>query len=127
MTREARLRWGTRAILFLGFATAIGIYLTAQPTPENPLGYDPLTTKTYLHDLELYGGKANVVFAQFLDWFDSLWHGRQLASTVAVITLLAAGIFRFFAGRLSTEPEEPKARPFPRLVRGETADDKDQP
>src|SRR6266511_2892348 len=105
LTAQERVRVGTRAILVLGFAAAVVIYLTAQPPPENPLGYDPLDTKKYLHDLEVYGGKANVVAAQFRDWFDSLWHGKQLAYTVVVITMMAAGAFKFFATPLPPDPE----------------------
>src|SRR5512141_743477 len=106
MTAEQRVRAGTRAILGLGFAAAVVIYLTAVPPPGNPLGYDPLTTKSYVHDLELFGGKANVLAAQFRDWFDSLWHGKQLAYTVAILTLLAAGTFKFFATPLPPELDE---------------------
>ena len=105
LTPEARVRAGTRAILVLGFAAALVIYLTAQPPPDNPLGYDPLDTKKYLHDLEVYGGKANVIAAQFRDWFDSLWHGKQLAFTVAVLTVIAAGAFKFFATPLPPDPD----------------------
>lgn len=94
---EARARAGTRAILALGFAAAVVIFLTAEPPPANPLGYDPLDTKKYLHDLEIYGGKANVIAAEFRDWFDGLWHGKNLAFTVAALTVMAAFAFRFFA------------------------------
>src|SRR6266567_720478 len=113
LTDEARARAGARAILVLGFAAAVVIYLTAQPPPGNPLGYDPMDTKAYLHDLEIYGGKANVLAAQFRDWFDSLWHGKQLAYTIAVITVIAAGTFKFFATRLPLEPEAPDANATP--------------
>src|SRR5450759_4981144 len=105
LTAQERIRAGTRAILVLGFAAAVVIYLTAQPPPENPLGYDPLDTKKYLHDLEVYGGKANVIAAQFRDWFDALWHGKQLAFTIAVITVIAASAFKFFATPLPPDPE----------------------
>ncbi len=105
LTREARIRLGTRAILAIGFAAAVVIYLTAQPPLENPLGYDPLDTKKYLHDLEVYGGKANVLAAEFREWFDSLWHGERLAFTVAVITVIAAWAFKFFATPLPSDPE----------------------
>src|SRR5713101_4668804 len=105
LTREARIRFGTRAILVIGFAAAVVIYLTAQPPAENPLGYDPLDTKKYLHDLEVYGGKANVFAAEFREWFDSLWHGERLAFTVAVITVIAAWAFKFFATPLPSDPE----------------------
>jgi hypothetical protein len=83
------------------------IYLTAQPPPANPLGYDPLDTKKYLHDLEVYGGKANVLAAEFRDWFDSLWHGRRLAFTVAALALIAAFAFKFFATPLPPDPDAP--------------------
>jgi hypothetical protein len=105
MPAEARVRVGTRAILVLGFAAAIVIYLTAGPPPGNPLGYDPLDTKKYLHDLEVYGGKANVLAAQFTDWFDSLWQGKRLAFTVAVIAVIAAFAFNFFATPLPPDRE----------------------
>src|SRR6266542_5007479 len=116
LTREERIRFGTRAILAIGFAAAVVIYLTAQPPPENPLGYDPLDTKKYLHDLEVYGGKANVIAAQFREWFDSLWHGKQLAFTVAILTVIVAIAFKFFATPLPRDPEAtgaiaPHARP----------------
>ena len=104
LTPEERVRAGTRAILALGFAAAVVIYLTAQPPPDNPLGYDPLDTKKYLHDLEVYGGKANVIAAQFRDWFDSLWHGKQLAFTVIVLTVIAAGAFQVLHHALAARP-----------------------
>ena len=107
LTPEERVRAVTRAILVLGFAAAVVIYLTARPPADNPLGYDPMDTKKYLHDLELYGGKANVIAAQFRDWFDSLWHGKQLAFTVAVLAVIAAGAYKFFATPLPTDPDAP--------------------
>ena len=63
-----RFRMGQRQIrdvavmlLALGLGSALTIYFTAGPTPADPLGYDPLDTKKYLRELELYGGKANVL------------------------------------------------------------------
>ena len=35
-----------------------------------------------------------------------LWHGRQLALTVAVISAIAAGAFKFFATPLPPDEEE---------------------
>ena len=101
-----RLRWVTAAILAVGFASAIIIYLTAGAAPENPLGYEPLQTKKYLHDLELYGGKANVVAAEFREWFAGLWYGTNLAYTVAVITVLIVLVVRFVATPLPDDPLE---------------------
>jgi hypothetical protein len=98
------LRRLTAAILAVGFASAIIIYLTAGAAPKNPLGYEPLETKKYVHDLELYGGKANVLAAEFREWFAGLWYGRNLAYTVAVITVLIVLFIRFLAMPLPDVP-----------------------
>jgi len=74
--------------------------------PDNPLGYNPLETKKYVHDLELYGGKANVMAAEFREWFAGLWYGRNLAYTTAVISVLLTGVVRL-AYALREPPEEP--------------------
>ena len=73
------------------------IYFTAPPPPANPLGYDPLQSKRYVHDLEVFGGQANVLLQEFQDWFEGLWHGRNLAFTVAVLTIVTAVAVRLFA------------------------------
>ena len=91
-----RLRFAAVAILIAGLGGAIWIYLAAAPA-DNALGYDPMQSKKYLHDLELYGGKANVLATQLMDWFESLWHGTRLAYTVACAAVLLAGVFWFAA------------------------------
>jgi hypothetical protein len=50
-----------------------------------------------------------VLAAEFREWFDALWHGKRLAFTVAVITLMAAFAFKFFATPLPPDPEAPGA------------------
>jgi hypothetical protein len=83
----------TQAILGVGLLTSVLIFSVAKPVDEFPLGYDPLTNKKYVLELERYGGKANVATAELLQWFNALWHGRNLAYTVAVLTVLAALLF----------------------------------
>ncbi|HEV8117438.1 MAG TPA: hypothetical protein VGQ32_02875 [Thermoanaerobaculia bacterium] len=107
-TPEERLRAATRGIVIAGFAAAVILYITAGPPPQNPLGYDPLQTKAYRHELEVFGGKANVIVAEFQDWFESLWHGRQLAYTVAVLSILAAYLFQLTVRLIQADPEEPE-------------------
>jgi hypothetical protein len=77
-------------ILIIGWCSSIVIYLTAEPTPLNPLGYDPLNTKKYLRQLEVYGGTMNVLAVEFMQWFDGLWQGRPLAFTVGIISAVLA-------------------------------------
>lgn len=106
-TRMARIRRLSTGLLAAGLGSAVVIYLTAAPQAANPLGYEPEDTKKYLRDLEIYGGKANVVATQFQHWFDGLWRGRQLAFTVAVLTILLALAFWFLATRLAVGAGQP--------------------
>ena len=72
----------------VGLGSALAIYLTAEPAPGDPLGR--ADSRQYLRTMELYGGKANILAAELLDWFQGLWHGKRLALTVACITVFAA-------------------------------------
>jgi hypothetical protein len=96
---EARVRLVTRAILAIGFACAAVIYFVNAEPPEAP-DFEFENSKKYLRELEVYGGKANVLATQFRHWFDGLWHGRSLAFTVAVISVSLALAYRFFASPL---------------------------
>ncbi|BDU68385.1 hypothetical protein GETHOR_04860 [Geothrix oryzae] len=109
-SRLARIRGITSLLLAGGLGSAVALYLTAPPRRPNPLGYEPEDTKRYLRDLELYGGKANVLATEFRRWFDGLWQGRKLAYTVATLTVLLAFGFWFLATRSLPETEvEPEA------------------
>jgi hypothetical protein len=91
-------------ILLVGLGSAVLIYRAAANTPNNVLGYVegdgsvyqvmPEDSKKYLRDMELYGGKANVLADELRRWFIGLWHGESLAYTIACISaLLALGVF----------------------------------
>ncbi|MGA2332062.1 MAG: hypothetical protein ABSG75_09900 [Syntrophales bacterium] len=110
--KSAGLRIGinliSAIILLVGLGTAIFIYQTADMDASGALGYQiiggaiypimPENTKIYKHDLEVYGGKAAVLADDFRRWFNGLWHGKSLAFTVAVITILVS-FTGFFAAR----------------------------
>ncbi|WP_243303060.1 hypothetical protein [Geothrix oryzisoli] len=100
-TRRVRIRRITAGILAAGLGAATLIYATATPPAANPLGYEAENTKRYLRQLEVVGGKANVVATEFQRWFEGLWQGRSLAFTVAWLTLLLAAGFWFLATRLA--------------------------
>jgi hypothetical protein len=107
--RSARARLSLRhlraivgPILAIGFGSSVFIYLFAKPEPANPLGYDPLETKKYLHELEVYGGTWNVLAAKFQQWFVSLWYGKSLAYTVAWITLFLAVVIWYIGSHQAT-------------------------
>jgi hypothetical protein len=91
-------------ILLVGLGSAILIYRTAQNNSYGVLGYEegggsvypimPEDSKKYLRDLELYGGRANVIMDGLRRGFVGLWHGKSLAFTVACITIFVSfGVF----------------------------------
>ena len=108
-----QIRRFTATVLALGLGSAITIYFTAKPTSDDPFGSNLLDSKKSLRELEFYGGKANVLSAEFQQWFIGLWHGRTLAATIAVLTIVLASAFWFIASNLASDVdaqtgEEPK-------------------
>jgi len=103
MPLKIRLYVISAIILLVGLSSAVVIYLTAMDDSDNVLGYEvvdgvvypitPQNSKMYVHDLELYGGKAAVLADEFKRWFIDLWHGKSLAFTIAFIsTILCIGV-----------------------------------
>jgi hypothetical protein len=85
-------------ILLVGLGSAILIYLTAANDSDNILSYE--NSKMYIHDLEVFGGKANVLMSEFRGWFVGLWHGKSLAFTITCITIPISFGFFFTAYHL---------------------------
>lgn len=56
-------------------------------------------SKKYRLQLEKIGGKYAVVAAEMSEWFDGLWHGRNLAWTIASLTV-GASLLCFLAGKI---------------------------
>ncbi len=88
------------ALLAIGLTGAVLIYCFAPPPETDAFGNDPLNDKRTRRQLQVIGGKANELSADFIDWFGGLWEGENLAYTVAVLTVVATGVFRFVAVRL---------------------------
>jgi len=91
-------------ILVVGLGGAVLIYRAAGNNSYGVLGYEeeggavhpimPEDSKKYLRDLELYGGKANVLADELRRWLVGLWHGKSLAITVACIAIFTSfGVF----------------------------------
>jgi hypothetical protein len=97
-------------ILVAGLASALMIYRTAGEDSSYVLGYEegdgsdraiaPQDSKKYLRDLELYGGKMNVLSTELSQWFSGLWRGESLGLTVAVITILLSFGVLYAASRM---------------------------
>ncbi len=101
---QGRLYIICAVILVIGLGSATAIYLTAADESNNALIQDFENSKRYIHSLEVYGGKMNVLIDQFRRWLDSFWHGKALAFTVAGITFLTAFVVGFVAYKLPPGP-----------------------
>ena len=77
-------------ILVVGLVIAVLIYVTAVDDSSAALGRELADTKRYGYDLERIGGKAAVLAVEFNQWFESLWHGKPLAFTVAFLSIAVA-------------------------------------
>jgi hypothetical protein len=97
-------------ILLVGLGSASFIYSTADNDSRDVLGYEiidgqaypiyPENSKMYVHNLQVFGGKASVLMDEFNRWFIGIWHGKSLAFTVAFITIFISIPFFFFAKHL---------------------------
>jgi hypothetical protein len=97
-------------ILLVGLGGAIWIYRTAENNWYGALGYEegggsvypimPEDSKKYLRDLELYGGKANVIMDELRRGFIGLWHGKSLAFTVACTSIFISFVAFYVANHL---------------------------
>ena len=97
-------------ILFVGLGSAILIYRADENNSNDVLGYEqsgdsiypiqPEDSKRYLHDLELFGGKANVLVDQFMRWFVELWHGKSLAIIIGCVSILVSFGVSYASNRL---------------------------
>lgn len=110
---QTRLYLIAAIILLVGLGSAVMIYLAAENDSGSVLGYEivdghaypirPEDSKMFRHDLELYGGKLNVLADEFTRWFVGLWYGKTLAFTVACITIFISSGFFFVANHLPSD------------------------
>lgn len=94
---QVRLHLASVIILVAGLIGAAVIYVTAPEPDSAELIYGATSNPQYQLGLRRIGGTAEVVMAEFHQWFDSLWHGKPLAYTVAVLCAAVAGAC-FMAG-----------------------------
>jgi hypothetical protein len=102
---QKRLYLIAAIVLLVGLGSALLIYLTAEDASEEMLIYEFEHSKLYRHNLELYGGKINVLASEFIHWFEGLWHGKSLALTITCITVIISLGFLFVAYHLPSAPD----------------------
>ncbi len=104
LNQRTRLNLIGATILLVGLASAVLIYQRAGDVPYGALGYEtvngtiypimPEDSKIYRHNLEVYGGKFNLIIDDFRRWFVGLWQGKSLAVIIGGITIIVS--FGFF-------------------------------
>jgi hypothetical protein len=91
LTLQARIKLLASFILLAGVASSIFIYQNAQDIPP---GYNLAVSRKYLSNLELCGGMIHVLLTDLTEWFCGLWQGKNLAFTLAYLTVIvSAGLF----------------------------------
>lgn len=105
-SRRKRAYLASVLLLLLGLCAAAVIYATTEGDSDGAVGYEvidgtaypvaPADSKAYQRELERFGGKANVLAAEFTRWFAALWRGRRLAFSVAFLTIVASlGVYLY--------------------------------
>jgi hypothetical protein len=112
----ARLKRIGAAILVLGLLSAIVVFIFASEAPGNATAYqiidgvsypvDVNNTKSYNYNMERIGGKSAVFASDLDDWFSSLWHGKKLGYTLAVLSIVSTLLCYWLAYLFSLPPHE---------------------
>ena len=98
-------------ILVVGLISAVVIYQRAGNAPYGALGYEeeggvlypvmPGDSKQYQREMELFGGKANLLAESLMLWVGGLFQGKSLAFIVAGASIIISFGCFYAAGRLS--------------------------
>jgi hypothetical protein len=103
--RRSRLMLISGFLLVTGLSISAAVYLTADNVSDSIPGYNVESSKQYIHDMELYGGKANLLASEIMNWFSGLWQGKPLAVTLSVITILVSGLLFSIARQMPRGPK----------------------
>ena len=94
-------------VLVAGLAAGTTIYILADESDatayvivgDTAYAVDPATSKTYVRQLERFGGKASVLFDGINRFLASLWHGKRLGLTIGALGAAAALVLYLIARR----------------------------
>jgi len=88
-------------LLLVGLAGSVVVYIAAEQDPESSREYEAdggklysamgERSKKYMHDVELYRGKAAVLADDINRCFCGMWQGTSLAYILAFLTVMVSG------------------------------------
>jgi len=105
---KKRFQISARLTLLAGAIASAAIYLTASQEEQSSLINEFRESKAYRHELEAYGGKLSIVSDELMQWFTSLWHGENLAFTVAFVSTAVALLLFWSARQISANLPDQK-------------------
>jgi len=95
-------------VLIIGLLAATVVYVAADEEVTatsyvivggEAYAVDPTRTKSYVLQVERFGGKAAVLFDEFNRWFAARWEGKALGVTIGWISAGAAALLCWIASR----------------------------
>jgi hypothetical protein len=92
-------------ILAAGLIGAGAIYVLTSDDSSRSAPIEFANPRAYEFQIERLGGKAAVYAVRFNEWFSGLWHGRDLAFTIAVLSIVIALVCFWVAHRLARTVE----------------------
>jgi hypothetical protein len=116
MSAAKRVRMIGTVFLVAGLVAAIILFCGARPDDLPTLGIDQYTKRDMLQ-LEKMGGKSYILFSGLNEWFVSLWHGRRLACTVGILSIVGFLGCRWFADLLARSQASDEHAPGKRRKR----------
>lgn len=88
-----------------GWIAAAVVFVSAGPEDGGD-GLGELARRRKMQQLERLGGRASVQATRLDEWLSSLWHGRRLAGTLAVLSLAAAAGCLYVGGLMAEDVDE---------------------
>jgi len=104
LQQRTSLNFISAIILVVGLSSAAFIYQKAindsYGSVEDVHQIMQANSKLYRHNLEVFGGKFNVMMDDFRRWFAGLWQGKSLAFIIACTAIIIALGFFYAANYL---------------------------
>lgn len=107
LSHAARLRLAAAVVAAGGLGGGGWIWFTRPAIEATAMEFS--RSRAYEFQLERIGGRFAVLSAQIDTWFESLWQGRTLGASIAVVSLAVAALI-LIVGHFAAAPAQAPAR-----------------